>query len=167
MKFIKMVVLLLYFGVALTHAALAAQEEGYNITVPDYIDIEKNLTISNILSYSDVTKAYDAAPWGLDWGKNRAPYKWKVTMAKGDVTIGFERYETISTNRRYSILGICRISYMGYYCLFKWYLLHILYKWLFIYKRHRQSEFHRPYNLDKERKSVSYTHLTLPTIYSV
>src|SRR5659263_128279 len=98
MKFIKMVVLLLYFGVALTHAALAAQEEGYNITVPDYIDIEKNLTISNILSYSDVTKAYDAAPWGLDWGKNRAPYKWKVTMAKGDVTIGFERYETISTN---------------------------------------------------------------------
>ena len=98
MKFIKMFVLLLYFGVALTHAALAAQEEGYDITVPDYIDIEKNLTISNILSYSDVTNAYDAAPWGLDWGKNRAPYKWKVTTAKGEVTIGFERYETISIN---------------------------------------------------------------------
>src|SRR5660397_224274 len=98
MKFIKMVILLLYFGVALTHAALAAQEEAYDITVPDYIDIEKNLTISNILSYSDVTNAYDAAPWGLDWGKNRAPYKWKVTTAKGEVTIGFERYETISTN---------------------------------------------------------------------
>ena len=93
-----MVVLLLYFGVALTNAALAAEEVEYNITVPDYIDIEKNLTISNILSYSDVTNAYDAAPWGMDWGEKHAPYKWNVTTANGEVTIGFERYETISAN---------------------------------------------------------------------
>jgi hypothetical protein len=98
MKFIKMVVLLLYFGVALTNAALAAEEVEYNITVPDYIDIEKNLTISNILSYVDVTNAYDAAPWGMDWGEKHAPYKWKVTTANGEVTIGFERYETNSAN---------------------------------------------------------------------
>ena len=97
MKFIKMVVLLLYFGVVLTGAALAAEEE-YNITVPNYIDIEINMTISNILSYSDVTNAYDAAPWGMDWGEKHAPYKWKVITANGEVTIGFERYETISTN---------------------------------------------------------------------
>ena len=97
MKFIGMFVLLLYFGVVLTSAALAAQEE-YNITVPDYIDIEINMTISNITSYSDVTNAYDAAPWGMDWGEKHAPYKWNVTTANGDVTIGFERNETNSTN---------------------------------------------------------------------
>src|SRR5659263_102583 len=97
MKFIGMFVLLLYFGVVLTSAALAAEEE-YNITVPYYIDIEINMTLSNITSYRDVTNAYDAAPWGMDWGEKHAPYKWNVTTANGDVTIGFERNETNSSN---------------------------------------------------------------------
>jgi len=45
----KIVILLLYLGVAFTNVALAVEEVEYNIDVPDYIDFERNLTISNIL----------------------------------------------------------------------------------------------------------------------
>ena len=69
----------------------------YNVTVPEFELIEKNLTISNIWSYTNVSDIYDADPWRLDWGVNEKK-KWNITNSGGNGTIGFNRYEVISTN---------------------------------------------------------------------
>ena len=69
----------------------------YVVTMPDFELIEKNLTISNIQSITDVTDIYEVNPWYLDWGVN-SKEKWNITYPGGTGTIGFLRSETTSTD---------------------------------------------------------------------
>ncbi len=70
----------------------------YNVTIPDYIEVEKNITISNIQSYIDITDFFNSNLERLDLGGPNAKKKWKVTSTDELVTIGFENQEVITTN---------------------------------------------------------------------
>ncbi len=85
----------------------------YNVTVPDYMEVEKNLTISNILSYTDVTDVFDSNPQRLDQGEHHAKTKWNVTSKSGTVTIGFENYEVITANPLTIKFYWIRTEYIG------------------------------------------------------
>ncbi|MCX9009509.1 MAG: DUF2341 domain-containing protein, partial [Candidatus Methanoperedens sp.] len=74
------------------------EEVEHTVTVPDYIDVEKNKTISNILTYTNITDTYDARPLRLDWGERHAKEKWSIKSSNGNGAIGFDRYEVVSTD---------------------------------------------------------------------
>jgi hypothetical protein len=69
----------------------------YQVTMPDFELIEKNISFSNIRSITNVTDIYDVNPWNLDWGAN-SKEKWNITSPDGNGTIGFLRNETTSTD---------------------------------------------------------------------
>ncbi len=69
----------------------------YNTTVPYFNVFKRNITISNIQSYTNITDSYYIKPRRLDWGVN-AKEKWDITSAIGNGIIGFDRYEIISKN---------------------------------------------------------------------
>lgn len=70
----------------------------YETEAPVIIEVEKNLTISNIVSIIDATHKYDTDSRNQDWGTEHSKYKWIIKTSKGTVRIGFDQYEIISTN---------------------------------------------------------------------
>src|SRR3990172_4690690 len=71
----------------------------YNTSVPNYRRVGKNETISGILSYKNVTDAFNAQPWrNIDLGGRSAKEKWNITHNNGNRTIGFDHYQVINNN---------------------------------------------------------------------
>ncbi len=68
----------------------------YDVTVPDIMEEEINLTISDIISYKDISNTYNNDP--LYWGNSHDRYKWKINSRDGTFTIGFDHYEENASN---------------------------------------------------------------------
>jgi len=77
------------------------EEVEYNVTAADYANVEKNKTISNILSYTNITDdadAYGITPERLGWGERHANLRWDLNTSNGSGLVGFDRYEVVSTD---------------------------------------------------------------------